>query len=153
MGGDELPVNQPPQLRLGKFILKQTGLEIDGIPERDEWESVLTTLIWFARNHPWWIGDLIRFGEARMGDSFYNVMVPDATVCDMIGRHAGVAKSIPPSQRDGELSWTHHREVVSLRPSERKQVFAYAKKHGVASGKMRKAVGIVRANRQAGMSN
>lgn len=93
---------------------------------------------------------MIRFGEARFGQNFYNAVVGDATVVDMISRHAGVAKQIPPSQRDRELSWTHHREVVKLHPKERELVFEYAKQNGLASGKMRQAVAIVKARRAAG---
>lgn len=138
-------------MKLGAFSLKTGGLEVEGVPPIEEWEELLATLIWFSRNHPWWIGDLVRFGEARFGQNFYNALVGDATVVDMISRHAGVAKQIPPSQRDRELSWTHHREVVKLNPKERQLVFEYAKRNGIASGKMRKAVEAVRARRSASM--
>lgn len=133
-----------PQLKIGSFVLRTTGLEIIGTPEPEEWENIFVTLLWFAKNHPWWIGDLVTFGEARFGEAFYQAIVPDSTVGDMVARHAGIARAIRTDQRDPELSWTHHREVVSLPPQLRKEVFEYAKARGISSGKMREAVRAVK---------
>jgi hypothetical protein len=143
-----LPVG--PELKLGPFTLKSTRLEIDGVPSLKDWEEVLNTLIWFSKNTPWWIGDLVKYGEARFGEGFYAAINPDPTTADMIGRHAGVSRAFPVSQRDEGLSWTHHREVTKLKPAERKLVFEYAKRNGIASGKMREAVRVLKARRSAG---
>jgi hypothetical protein len=148
LDSEQLPVG--PELKLGPFTLKSTRLEINGLPELKDWEGTLNTLIWFSKNTPWWIGDLIKYGEARFGEGFYNTITPDPTTADMIGRHAAVARAFPVSQRDEELSWTHHREVTRLKPQERKLVFEYAKKRGIASGKMRDAVRVIKARRQSG---
>ena len=135
------------EMKLGPFILKSTQLEIDGVPEGDDWENTLNALIWLARNHPWWIGDLITYGEARFGEAFYNAIVPDPTTAEMIGRHAAVARAVRASERFSDLSWTHHREVVRLSPMARKEVLEYARDKGIASGKMREAVRAVKARR------
>ena len=146
MEGEQLPVE--PQIKLGSFTIKSTRLEIEGVPKLEEWEEVLKTLVWFSKNTPWWIGDLIKYGEARFGEGFYNAVEPDPTTADMIGRHAAVARAFPVSQRDKDLSWTHHREVVKLKPHERREVFQHAKKMGSSSGKMREVVRIIKARRQ-----
>lgn len=135
------------EMKLGPFILQSTQLEIDGIPEGEDWENTLNALIWLARNHPWWIGDLVTYGEARFGEAFYNAIVPDPTTAEMIGRHAAVARAVKASERFPDLSWTHHREVVRLAPAARKEVLEYARDKGIASGKMREAVRAVKARR------
>lgn len=129
-----------PELKIGPFVLKKCGLEIEGVPEGEDWENGLNTLLWFARNTPWWIGDLVTYGEARFGEAFYTNIDPDPTTVDMIGRHAAIARAFRSEDRDPELSWTHHREVVSLPREARAEVFEYAKAKGIASGKMREAV-------------
>lgn len=128
------------EIRLGPFVLGPCGLEIEGVPDIDDWESILKVLLWMARNHPWWIGDLITFGEARFGEEFYSAIEPDPATVDMISRHAGVARAIKPSERRPGLSWSHHRNVVSLKPAVRQEVLEYAEENCIASGKMNDVV-------------
>ncbi|MAT51541.1 MAG: hypothetical protein CMK32_10200 [Porticoccaceae bacterium] len=136
---------EAPELKIGPFVLRPTQLEMEGAPEGEDWENALNFLLWIARNHPWWIGDLVTYGEARFGEAFYNNIVPDPTTADMIGRHAAIARAFKASERWPELSWTHHREVVRLKPIARKEVLQYALDKGIASGKMRDAVRAVKA--------
>lgn len=143
-------MQEEPKLNIGPFALGQSQLEINGMPEPEDWERALEFLLWVARCHPWWIGDLITFGEARFGEEFYNAIAPDPNTADMIGRHAAVARKIRPSERFTNLSWTHHREVVKLNPAARKQVLQYALDKGIASGKMREAVRAVKQRLKRG---
>lgn len=142
--------NESPSLRIGPFALTNSQLIVDGVPEVEDWEKAMEFLLWVARSHPWWIGDLITFGEARLGQDFYQAIAPDPNTADMIGRHAAVAKKVRPSERFHSLSWTHHREVVKLPPAARKEVLQYALEKGIASGKMREAVRAVKQRLQAG---
>jgi hypothetical protein len=137
-------MSDEPTLKIGPFRLAKSQLEIESDPKPEDWEQALAFLLWIARSHPWWIGDLITFGEARFGQEFYQAISPDPNTADMIGRHAAVAKKVRPSERFDQLSWTHHREVVKLPPPARKEVLQYALDKGIASGKMREAVRAVK---------
>jgi len=135
------------EITMGPFVLSPCGLEIAGVPDIEDWESMLKVLLWMARNHPWWIGDLITFGEARFGEDFYAAIDPDPATVDMISRHAGVARAIRPSERRKGLSWSHHRNVVSLNPAARKDILEYAEENCIASGKMND---VIKAFKQRG---
>jgi hypothetical protein len=97
-------------------------LSIAWIPERDlqvaEWSRIGQRLGMMGRCNQWWIGDWIRYGNARYGEKYsraatltgYDVqtltnMVYVATRFDDITR-----------RRDG-LSWSHHEAVAALQPA------------------------------------
>jgi hypothetical protein len=94
-------------LKIGPFILLQGCLVVDGICHPEAWEEAAERMFELQRYIPWYIGDMINFGEAQWGDDVYQALPIDISE-EMATRLSGVAKKYPPNERFASLSWTHH---------------------------------------------
>lgn len=117
--------NEDNEIVIGDFVLGTCGAFTSGVPTLEEFSKMLSFLVWISRNQPWWIGDLITWGEQRFGDDFYNEADLDPWAVDQIERHAAVARAMPPEVRNKKLWFTHHREVCRL---PREQAVAFLQK-------------------------
>lgn len=67
----------------------------------------------------WWIGEWLLFGEAVLGDRFYQIAdavgLSESTLLD----YRRVVERIARSRRNRALSWSHHRAVAAIKDPER----------------------------------
>ena len=99
-------------MKIGPFACCDGSLSIVENADIQEWENSASELLSIHRSIPWWIGDMLVFGTAQYGDDIWQILPPDISL-SMIERFENVARKIPPEDRIGSLSWTHH--VISLR--------------------------------------
>lgn len=104
---------------------------------KDEWLEVGSRLGRGAQGIQWFIGDWINYGVDRgyVPRDKYDVAVELTGMSkDWLYQCAWVSRSIAPEDRRAELSFTHHRQVASLRPGiERAAILKVAAETGMTT--------------------
>jgi hypothetical protein len=67
-----------------------------------------------ARAGGWWIGDWVRFGNARYGERYTRAARITGYDAQTLMNMAWVASRFEISRRRENLSWSHHAELVAL---------------------------------------
>lgn len=99
----------------------------------EEWQALGGTLQQMERSVMWWIGDWLRFGERKYGET-YAQAVEETDYAEGTLRDAKwVAERYEVSARADNLSWRHHREAAALPPAERAEVLARAAREGLST--------------------
>jgi hypothetical protein len=127
---------EPPHLNLGKFRLLQTTIQIQGKPTVEEWLVPLQFVLWCQRASPWWIGDMLNAGDARLGEAFSQAC-EGLVSAEMLQRYESVARRVPPRNRRAALSWSAHAAVARLPHDQQQRMLALAEKHGWSSTELR----------------
>lgn len=126
-------------MKIGPAHFRDAALLIDpcGI---EEMEKVVGLAFWMQRNSQWWAGDAVAFGEARFGDDIWQC-VPNTLSERHLQRLLGQSKKIPPSERNPEVSWTHHSFVQKIKdPILRRSLLKQAEENGLSSDSFRRLV-------------
>jgi hypothetical protein len=71
-----------------------------------------------GRGVGWWIGDWLRFGNARYGEKYVRASKITGYDVQTLMNMVYVASSVDPSRRRERLPWSHHAEVAALPPEE-----------------------------------
>jgi hypothetical protein len=74
-----------------------------------------------GRGVGWWIGDWLRFGNARYGEKYVKAARITGYDVQTLMNMVYVASSVEPSRRRERLSWSHHAEVAALPPEEQSE--------------------------------
>jgi hypothetical protein len=139
--GTELEVHdESPQMTL-------TGWQPDHDLSFDEWAQAGQQLQAMGRAWQWWLGDWVRYGEARYGDLYAQAIDLTGYEYQTIANVAYVASRIDFSRRRENLSWSHHAEVAALPPSEQTDWLDRAEEEGMTRSRLRSALSA--AKRQA----
>jgi hypothetical protein len=131
------------RLSLGSFTLLPSYMVMKAVPELEEFESPMEALIFFQKNVFWWIGDMILEGEKKYGDYIWQC-VPPGVSQEMLDRCVAVAKAYPRTERNHNLSWTHHMVVSNKR--NRQKLLKEAEEQGWSSGELRQRAGRSRSS-------
>lgn len=111
------------------------------IPEAtpfDEWSSIGRTLQQMERSVMWWIGDWLRFGERKYGETYSQAIEATGLKTDALRQAKWVAEQYPETvTRVTDLSWTHHREAAALPQEERQAVLEYAASEKLSTRELR----------------
>jgi hypothetical protein len=84
----------------------------------ERWVVAGRRLGMIGRGVGWWIGDWLRFGNARYGEKYVQAARITGYDVQTLMNMVYVASSIDQSRRREELSWSHHAEVAALAPEE-----------------------------------
>lgn len=111
----------------------------------DEWRELWGTVENIKRNHLWYVGDALRFGEEFFGEEYADVIGEYAA--KTVGNAARVAACFPPERRREELTFSHHRALSaqSLSPEQRDALIQRAIDEQLGSKELEQ---IVRSMRQ-----
>jgi hypothetical protein len=83
--------------------------------EYAEWASMGRRLGGITRCSQWWLGDWIRYGNARYGEKYARAAALTGYDVQSLRNMAYVASSFgDPSRRRDRLSWSHHECLASL---------------------------------------
>lgn len=125
-----------PKISLGKFRFDATSMTIDGKPPLEDWAGPMQFALWCQRASPWWIGDLLNWGDAHFGEAFSQVC--EGTVSgDQLQRYESVARRVPAKNRHPDLSWSAHAAVARLADADQRAMLGRAAKHGWNSEQLR----------------
>lgn len=114
------------------IAVTQTGLEVRDDISFEEWASLAPVLGDAARGVAFVIGDWLLYGDQRFGDGAeigseeplvrsddYDVAIQQTGLDrSTLQAYAHVARKVPRSLRNKDLSWEHHKVVAKLPPSD-----------------------------------
>jgi hypothetical protein len=115
----------------------ETYLEVPGGISYDEWARLGETLQRMQRSVNWWLGDWIRFGEAKFGEKYTQAIETTGRSYDGLRNCVYVAERVDMGRRRSELSWSHHQEVAALAPIEQTQWLRRAVDDGLSTRQLR----------------
>lgn len=115
------------------FVLIESELKITSIPEDDEWQRIADELTQMQRSINWWLGDLIVYGEAQIGDEIYQFF-PEGVSESLLSRCAAVSRAYPSGERNPYVSWTHHYLAMNLPATTRNAALHRAVADGLDTG-------------------
>ena len=109
------------------------SLNIPEYTSFDDWTRLGQTLQQMEKSVMWWIGDWLRFGERKYGETYTQAVAATGYAEGTLKDAKWVAERFEKSARADDLSWRHHREVAALPPVERAQILARAAADGLST--------------------
>jgi hypothetical protein len=89
--------------------------------DRAGWLATGVSLAEFGRVNNWWVGDWIRYGNARWGEKYTEAAKVTGLDAKTLRNIAYVASRFRLSRRRDNLTWTHHAELAALPPDRQDQ--------------------------------
>jgi hypothetical protein len=134
--GDLLPAHHPAALlaeleRTG--ALTPTALFLPPDLSLERYEAICHLLRIVDSATRWWIGDALLTGEVLFGELAYQAIEALGLSEDTRLRYVNVAQRVPPPRRSAELSWSHHKHIAALEPTEQTKWLEDAKTEGWSS--------------------
>jgi hypothetical protein len=138
-----------------KFTICRTGLKVHGELSFEEWAEMAPILNEAARGIAFVVGDWLVYGSGRFGrtggvnrvkaedyEKAVNLTGLDRTT---LQNYAHVSRKVPPSLRNKELSWEHHKVVAKLAPPDQGHWLSVAVENGggdrpVSTRRLRKSI-------------
>ncbi len=90
------------------------------------WAEVVKWLRKAEKSIQWWIGDALRFGERRYGETYAQALEETDYEYGSLANMAYVAGKVEVSRRRENLSFAHHQVVAPLPPEEQERWLAEA---------------------------
>lgn len=110
-------------------------------PEMDikEADRTVGNLLSLEEGCPWWIGDLLNWAEAKFGEEWSQLLAQmSQTGWDTAKRHKQVAAAYPQEKRVEGVSFTQHRELMSLPEDERERWLVRVALGNLSCGEVRR---------------
>lgn len=133
----------------GPFMLMPAGVITTGQPTYDEWFAAMTWVQQVEKASPFWIGDLLSFGEAAYGEKYSQAVEATGHKASYLMNVASVASKIPVERRHPDLSFAHHQDVAALPEAEQEQWLDKAQEEDWTSKDLRNHIRVSKA-KQAG---
>jgi hypothetical protein len=112
-------------------VANVSGLRLPEEIDFEQWETVLRNVLLIADASPFWVGDVLAHGEWRYGEKYRAVLEQLDLKYDRARDWAYVSGNVPEAvRRMPELSWSHHRAVAKLIPSEQEHWLERAASEG-----------------------
>ncbi len=114
LGMDDVDVLGDRVATHGPFELTKTGVIVAGEPTFEEWEAAFTWAQQVEKASPFWVGDLIEYGEHRYGEKYAQALDSTTASYGTLANAAYVARNVQISRRRENLSFAVHQEVAPL---------------------------------------
>lgn len=105
-----------------------TGLAFTADLSFDQWEVLLNRLYTMNGAIQWMLGDALNYGNTRYGEKYSQALESTKLTYSALANFAWVARSVPPENRNPNLSWTHHRAVSKLDVEEQRKLLDEAER-------------------------
>lgn len=106
------------------FLLIDAALLASRIPDDEDREEMASQLVRMQRYINWWLGDMVVYGEAQIGDDIYQAFPTDVSE-SLLSRCAAVSRAYTLDERNPQVSWTHH--LLAMRLPKRVREMALGK--------------------------
>jgi hypothetical protein len=93
----------------------------------DQWSNLMETLSKMDTAFQFALGDALNYGQSRYGERYAQAIECTGKEYQSLANYAWVSKAVPGEVRVAGLSWTHHRLVARLEPSEQSFLLQKAK--------------------------
>jgi hypothetical protein len=128
----------------GPFVLTKTGMLSTGDPTFEEWEAALQWSQKVEKYSPFWVGDLIAYGEGKYGEMYAQAMDATGLEYGTLANSVYVARAVPADRRRPAIAFGFHQEVAPLPPSEQEHWLAEAEVKGLSQTQLRHAIKIAK---------
>jgi hypothetical protein len=129
----------------GPFVLMVAGVIATGSPTYDEWIGATTWVQKVEKASPFWIGDLLSYGECTWGEKYTQAIEATGHKVGYLMNVASVAQKIPAERRHPELSFSHHQEVAALSEPEQTEWLDKAEEEDWSSKDLRQHLRVSKA--------
>ncbi len=106
----------------------------------DEWETLGRFLRVLESAVRWWLGDWLAFGEHKYGQRYSQALDESDLTYSSLANSKYVSSKVPPEQRNGNLSWSHHAEVASLDHEEQRRLLEEAAREKLSVRQLRERI-------------
>lgn len=102
--------------------ITREGVIVTGVPTYEEWERLFVHWAGVKETVDWILYDLLAVGEEHYSDRVDQAISLTGLSKKTIQNKTSVAKAFPPTTRIPGATFSHHAEVVSLPPDERREL-------------------------------
>ena len=135
----------------GEIIEQEISLALPGrltpitfeLPQgltRPQWEQVGNTLSVMDGAVHWWIGDWLNYGERMWGEKYKEAIEQTGFSYNTVRVDQAVARDFQFDRRRSNLTFSHHREVLSLEAKEQEHWLDKAAEDNWSTRKLRQQV-------------
>lgn len=110
---------------------------VNGSLELAEWVTAGRSLGALGRCSQWWLGDWIRYGNAKFGERYARASTITGYDPQTLMNMVYVASKFEISRRRENLSWSHHETVASLEREEQEYWLGRATEHRMSVADLR----------------
>lgn len=100
------------------FVLTNVSWSASETVSFEQWVLNGRRLGAIGRGVGWWIGDWLRFGNARYGERYVQAAKITGYDKQTLMNMVYVASRVEPPRRREKLSWSHHAEVAASSPEQ-----------------------------------
>ena len=86
--------------------------------DHPQWVAVGRRLGRISRSNQWWLGDWLRYGNAKWGEKYVEAAKITGYDVRSLANMASLAGCFEFSRRRDNLTWSHHAVVAALDPDE-----------------------------------
>jgi hypothetical protein len=90
-----------------------------------------------GRGVSWWLGDWLRYGNARYGEKYARASVITGYDVQTLMNMVYVASRFEPRRRRDALSWSHHAELAALSEAEQERWLSFAESNRISVRSLR----------------
>src|SRR3990167_9205219 len=120
--------------------ITKTGLKFSERLSFEQWQEVGKQLQKIHGSIQWWIGDWLRFGERKYGETYSQAIEETGLDYDTLATYKRVAENMDFTRRRVNLSWSAHQEICSAPENKRDGLLDKADKENLSSRKLRELV-------------
>jgi hypothetical protein len=129
-----------PLMKLpGSVKLSATGLQLPDGMSRESWATLGQSLRQLEGALPWFCGDWLAWGKARFGEDYVALHIQGWDRARLLNCGA-VSERIPPPQRNAQLHFSYHCEVLDLSSKDRSRWLSKAVRSGMSLPEFRRAL-------------
>lgn len=133
-----------------KAAISPVGWTVREEMDLAEWVAAGQSLGTMSRCSQWWLGDWIRYGNARFGERYVRAAKVTGYDVQSLMNMVWVASSYEVSRRREKLSWSHHETLASLAEPDQERWLDAACEKRLSVSDLRTELRAARAGAPAG---
>jgi len=116
------------------------GLTLPARLSFKQWQTAVAQLTLITKACMWWWGDVLNFGGRKWGEKYEWALEKGDYSFQPLRDAVWVSGRIELSRRRDKLTWSHHREVAALEPTQQDAMLDRAERGGWSVQELRRAV-------------
>jgi hypothetical protein len=133
----------------GRVALTKTSWSAPGDLDLAEWVEQGHRIGMMGRSAGWWIGDWLRYGNAKYGEKYSRAMKITGYDAQTLMNMVWVCSRIEISRRREKLSWSHHAEVAAVDLLAQEQLLNKAESERLSVRDLRELIRLERRARES----
>lgn len=109
--------------------ISDVGVDFTSDIPYEDWFRLMATISRLETAMQFAIGDALNYGQRKYGEKYAQAMEATGHSYQALANYAWVSNAIPMINRQPLLSWTHHRAVARLDPSEQSRALMLAQQN------------------------